>query len=565
MRKTKMKLPAILLVTAVAVTACSPGGEQAQTSEPQVEANNGFANGKFDPPITLTTVGAVGATHRFKNGETLDNNVHTKWAKEKLGIDIKYNWVTSNDQFMTKVRLDLSANTKLPDVIHVADPQLLNDLIESEKFVDITSAFEKYASPKVKQIYSQDPLYWAQVTKDGKRYGLPTLSRAHQNDTLLWLRTDWLKKLNLEPPKTFDDLEKIMEAMQKTDFGKGPVKPPLAISIKDANMPFVQWRGDASWIFGGYGVIPHYWNKWNGDKLEYGSVQPEMKQALAKMQEWFKKGYLSPDVGLIDVGKSDETFRNEKSGIMTGPPFQSTVVRNALQKNNPAAEAKPIPIPAGPTGKPGLRNTTVPGGAFLINKDFKHIDAFFLYINKLYEMGDPAKGSEYENGYFEGYDYVMKDGKPSSIEADFPDKTKINTPIYFLGGQAFQDPELEIKSLIKLYNGEKPSTPYETKLYNAIPEAERADSKNVIEWQAAYYTLQQKENTMPNLFLGPPTKTMKSKWEGLLKMESETFLKIVYGKAPIDEFDNFVKNWKAMGGDEITEEVNAWYKTSVGK
>ncbi|MBB3125405.1 putative aldouronate transport system substrate-binding protein [Paenibacillus rhizosphaerae] len=564
MRKKMMMLSAILLVIALMGTACSSGGDKGQSPESDVESK-GFTNGKFDPPITLTTVGSVGSNYVFKNGETLENNVHTKWVKDNLGIDIKYNWVTSGDQFATKVRLDLSANNKMPDVIHIYDPQLMSDLIESGKFMDISSAFDKYASPKVKQIYNQDPMYWAQVTKDGKHYGLPTLSRAQQNDTLLWIRTDWLKKMNMEPPKTFDDLEKIMDGMKKTDFGTGPVNPPLAISIKDANMPFVQWRGDASWIFGGYGIIPHYWNKWNGDKLEYGSVQPQMKQALAKMQDWYKKGYLSADVGLIDVGKSDDTFRNQKSGIMTGPTFQASVVRSALNKNNPNAEAAPFPIPAGPSGKPGLRNTTVPGGAFLINKDFKHVDAFFLYINKMYEIGDPPKGSEFENGYAEGYDYVIKDGKVSSVEADFPDKQKVNVASYFLSGQPFVDPELELNSYVKLYNGEKPSTPFETRMYNAVPESERKDPKNVLEWKAAYYTLQQKDNTLANLFLGPPTPTMKSKWEALVKMESETFLKIVYGKASIDEFDTFVDKWKKMGGDQITEEVNDWYNSVGGK
>ncbi|ANE45201.1 ABC transporter substrate-binding protein [Paenibacillus swuensis] len=565
MKHKWMKLPAILLVTALLTAACSTGGGNEQPSLAPTETNEGFSKGKYDPPITLTTIGSVGATHRFKNGETLENNVHTQWAKEKLGIDIKYKWVTSGDQFPTKLRLDLSANEKMPDVMSISDPQLLSDLIESGKFMDITSAFEQYASPKVKQIYSQDPLYWAQVSKDGKRYGIPMLSKAQQNDPLLWIRTDWLQQMKMEPPKTLDDLEKIMDGMLKTDFGTGKVSPPLAISIKDANMPFVQWRGDASWIFGGYGVIPHYWNKWNGDKLEYGSVQPEMKQALAKMQDWYKKGYLSPDVGLIDVGKSDDTFRNQKSGIMTGPTFQSIAVRNFLKKNNPSAVAKPFPIPAGPSGQPGLRSSTIPGGAFLINKDFKHIDAFFLYLNKMYELGDPAKGSEFENGFAEGYDYVIKDGKASSVEEDFPDKTRINVTTYFLGGQSYVDPELELNSYIKLYNGEKPSTPYESRLYNAIPEAERGNPKEVIEWQAAYHTLQQKDRTMANLFLGPPTPTMKSKWESLIKMESETFLKIVYDKASIDEFDAFVTKWNKMGGDKITEEVNAWYDSAVGK
>jgi len=53
------------------------------------------------------------------------------------------------------------------------------------------------------------------------------------------------------------------------------------------------------------------------------------------------------------------------------------------------------------------------------------------------------------------------------------------------------------------------------------------------------------------------TPTMIDKWANLKKMEDETFLKIILGTAPIDTFDQFVADWKAQGGDEITAEVQA--------
>ncbi|WNR46152.1 type 2 periplasmic-binding domain-containing protein [Paenibacillus roseipurpureus] len=567
MKRSFLKATVLLMAATMTITACSTKEGGATASPTGVKADNGFSKGKFDPPITMTTVGAINSTFKFKNGESLENNVHTKWVKDKLGIDIKYNWVTSDDQFATKLRLDMAANNKLPDVTYIdgKNVQLISDLIDSGAMMDIKAAFDKYASPKVKEIYNQDPSNWSQVMKGGKNYGLPMLTRAQQNDPVLWIRTDWLQKINLPEPKNFDELEKVMDAMLKTDFGKGAIGAPLAASIKDPLMPFAQWRGDLSWVFGGYGVMPHFWNKWKGDKLEYGSIQPETKQALARLADWFKKGYIAQDVGMIDVGKSEDPFRNEKAGITAGPVFAGGSIRGNLNKNNPAAVAKPIPIPAGPSGKAGRHGTTATNGAFLINKDFKNVEAFFLYINKMYEIGDPAKGSEFENGGFEGYDYIMKDGKASFVEADFPDKLKASSFKYYIGNQLFQDPYLELKTQLKFYNGEQPTTPYEINTFAGVPEADRKSPKTVYEWNAAKVTLDQKSASIQNLFNGPQTETMKSKWESLVKMESETFLKIVYGKEPIDAFDTFVKNWKSMGGDKITEEVNAWYKASTGK
>ncbi|MFD2611326.1 ABC transporter substrate-binding protein [Paenibacillus gansuensis] len=560
-----MKLNTLVLACTLALTACSSGGNSntpADTGNAQDPASdNGFSKGKFETPVTMTTVSSVNSTFKFKNGETIENNIHSRWVKERLGIDLKYNWVTSDDQFKTKVRLDMSSGQKMPDIIFVTDPQLLTDLVDSGMYKEVSEDFEKYASPEVKKIY-EDPQLWAQVTKDGRRYGIPQLTVAYNNDPVLWVREDFLKEKNLPEPKTLDELEKVMEAMKGTQVGN----PPLALSFKDAGMPFVQWRGDTSWVFGAYGVIPHYWNKWNGEQLEYGSIQPQVKDGLARLADWYKKGYISADVGMVEVSKSDDTYKTNKSGLMAGPYFQANSARNFLQRNFPETKTKPLPVPAGPDGKIGRRYSPVQTGAFLISKDFKNPEAFFLYLNTMYVVGNPPKGHEFEKGWKEGYDYVTKaDGTVSYVEADFPDKLKVNATKYFIGHQPFVDPQMLFNTLLKFYNGEKPSTPYEDMMYNNIPVEERANPKSVMEWQAAKIVMDQKDKAIQNLFLGGQTETMKSKWEALLKLETETFLKIVYGKAPIDEFDNFVKSWKSLGGDKITEEVNEWYKASGGK
>ena len=51
------------------------------------------------------------------------------------------------------------------------------------------------------------------------------------------------------------------------------------------------------------------------------------------------------------------------------------------------------------------------------------------------------------------------------------------------------------------------------------------------------------------------TDSMQKKWSNLKKIEDETFLKIILGTVPIEEFDTFVENWYAQGGTEITQEV----------
>ncbi|MNR66618.1 hypothetical protein D3C85_1902030 [compost metagenome] len=60
--------------------------------------------------------------------------------------------------------------------------------------------------------------------------------------------------------------------------------------------------------------------------------------------------------------------------------------------------------------------------------------------------------------------------------------------------------------------------------------------------------------------MGSSTPTMQSKQGILVKLEGDTFLSIIYGKKPVNEFDNFVKEWMNLGGENITKEVNEAYQ-----
>ncbi|WP_088104781.1 hypothetical protein [Halalkalibacter urbisdiaboli] len=88
------------------------------------------------------------------------------------------------------------------------------------------------------------------------------------------------------------------------------------------------------------------------------------------------------------------------------------------------------------------------------------------------------------------------------------------------------------------------------------------DGKNprkAIENQATVIAAEQDSVGIDNYFNGPPTKTMSQRWEMLHRSQMETFIDIIYGKKPIEAFDEYVENWYSSGGDDITKEVNEWY------
>jgi putative aldouronate transport system substrate-binding protein len=59
-------------------------------------------------------------------------------------------------------------------------------------------------------------------------------------------------------------------------------------------------------------------------------------------------------------------------------------------------------------------------------------------------------------------------------------------------------------------------------------------------------------------FTGFPTPTMIDRESFLHDLQNEMFINIILG-SPLEEFDRFVEQWRLLGGDRITQEVNEWY------
>ncbi|MCP1184401.1 extracellular solute-binding protein [Paenibacillus sp. 1781tsa1] len=540
-----------VLAVSAALSGCSSGSDK-KTESSTPAATLELKNGKYDPPVSITYLRPWGPDVKFKPGEDQDNNVHTKWAKEKLGIELKNQWISpsTNNAFETKLRLSLASNAEMPDIIsYRGEFNLVRELIESGKFVDAGELFDKYASDTWKAAVNEDPSVWYPYMQDGKKIGIPILDYAYNGDPVMWIREDWMKKFNLEAPKTIDDLEVIMETFTNQDPDGNGKQDTYGLTIGFKNW-LNTWMSEAGWVFGAYGTMPNQWNLTEDGKLEYGSVTPGAKQALAKLQSWMSKGYIPEEAGVYDETKAAEEFTAGKAGIVVGPHWMPSWPLEDVKKNNPEAEYKAYPIPSGPDGQAGRHGTSNGNGVILINKDMKNPEAFFTYQNYLFDhYANPKEGDEFEHGFAEGYDWVMVDGKPStdaSLTGGYaPEK-------YTLTFDGARIPNLSMTTLAKLASGEEPTTPFEKKIKSGVPTPML---------DAAKIVLDQKDIVFNQMFTGAPSMTMQMNNDILTKMEKDTFSQIVYGKTSVDAFDSFVEKWKSSGGDQITKEVNEWYES----
>lgn len=188
----------------------------------------------------------------------------------------------------------------------------------------------------------------------------------------------------------------------------------------------------------------------------------------------------------------------------------------------------------------------------MFNADFEHMDRFFEYYDWLY---DAAFGTgDFQYGYLQDYDYdIVND------EVVF-DSAKFDPPVTdpYMPGKATvlkNSPSLDkMQPYASVASGKEPETSAEIR---AAADFETAPS------MAAGYALayEHRDEQLPTMFNAEPTATMKRSWEQLQTMEKQVYTNIIYGNEPIEAFDKFVEDWKAQGGEQITQEVNEWYQS----
>lgn len=529
---------------------------------------------KYDPPITITTaIVDENRPNAFKPGESLTDNVHTRWMEDNLGIITKFDWIVSKfEDADTKIRLALAVNSKLPDTFN-AEGDILKNLLQADKLLPLDDAIEKFAHPKLKEALKKYAYTMTEVTKDGKIYGLPRFS-AGDEGTVMWIRKDWLNKLSLHPPATINELENVLKAFSEQDPNGNGKDDEVGLAVPLKEGPW-SWMGQTDAIAGALSGqmlstsdIKLFWNEDENGNLVYGAVHPDAKKYLKTMASWMVKGYINKDAGMQDSSKAAELAVKGMAGVMFGPFWMGAWPLSASVKVDPGADWQAYPLPAGPDGLKGKAQKPLYGIYTVFSKDFKNIEAWFAYYNKLLAKNfgpeDPYFDPRFAIGYHEGYDYVIKDGRV--ITVNFAAEGVPNDKWPLADGSS-----IDMRWMLYPLTGGAPVLPYmSTDAIRKLSEKSNAEMKTPIEQSikglnsaqltAAGVAIAEQGLEIPNRYHGPLTDGMEKNGIFLQKLATESYLSIIYGEKPLSYFDEFVALFYKNGGDVITKEVNNWYK-----
>ncbi|MEO3925135.1 extracellular solute-binding protein [Micromonosporaceae bacterium B7E4] len=246
---------------------------------------------------------------------------------------------------------------------------------------------------------------------DGKFYLLPGVHEKPWHDYSLAMRTDILEELNLEIPKTWDELYTVLKAMKTAYPNTFPFSDRFSQPNPAGNLLNI--------LAASYGLEGAGWNfqhvSWdpNAKKLFYTAASDKYKDMLTYLNKLVKEGLLDPESFTQTDDNARQKLANGKSFVISSNA--QTLVndyRPDLAKTLPKATLTKIPLPIGPAGEinptPRLEN-----GIMISKKarDSKNFVAMMQFIDWLFYSDD---GQTFARWGVEGTTFVRDaSGKPT--------------------------------------------------------------------------------------------------------------------------------------------------------
>lgn len=424
----KKRLVAALLAATMTASFVGCGGGAASSSEAPSETASSTASSTESSAASSEAPAADGAasalTYPLQGNPKvtywvdLNPNVTASFAsmndtpltaqlRTETGIDVEYIHPPQGQQ-KEAFNLMLASND-LPDIIEYAwlkeypgGPELgfKNKVIEPlnenmEKWAPDYTAYLK-ATPDVDKMVRTD---------EGNYFGFPFIRGADELMVFYgpYLRSDWLKELNLEVPTTMDEWYNVLKQFKE----KKGATAALTTTEKDMLM------FNFGFLTSAYGVTTDFHVE--DGKVVYGPAQPGFKDFLTEMNKWYTEGLLDMNFYTNDRKAADTNLLNDKSGAVVGYAGSGMgVYDKSIKELNPEAGYVGAPYPVVNKGdRPMIGQYDF---AFMTNYQVaavttasKNKEAAYALLN----YGYSEKGDMLYNFGIEGQSYTMTNNYPT--------------------------------------------------------------------------------------------------------------------------------------------------------
>ena len=533
----------------------SPAQTQAAADNAEVLEENVDPYVPVSDEKTVIHVGrAESANVSYEDGEDSQNNYIVKYLQDKLNVEYVYDFSVDDSSYNTKVAMAI-ASGDMPDVMNVSYTQLVQ-LVNAGAVEDMTDAFYTYRSEGLAKCFdSTNGISEGLATFDGRLMAIPDIQPGMDAVPLVFVRGDWLEELGLEEPKTLDDIVTIAKTFMEKNPG-GNVSNGIAID-KD-----IVQKGGGAWHMNGlftmFGAYPKMWLQQDDGSVVYGSVTEETKHALTEIRKLVQDGIIDPSFAVRDGDQCTEMVSNGQAGIFFGAwwSYQWPVV-SMLEGADDSVKWNAYLAPRGDDGKLNVPMKSPTSTYIVVKKGCSDEikEAIVKTVNYQYDLDQSQAEGVRPNGMdspFSWHYYPI-----NVLHCDYDAKEKqIQAVMDCIDGKvAYDDLNGDGKTW---YNG------YTTVQKDGFRKAVETNisTANAWGWATGAWIVQSQAADLNQVYAATyaESPSMESLWATLETQEDEFFLQVLTGDVSIDEFDSFVSQWKALGGDTITEEMNEMVK-----
>lgn len=457
-------------------------------------------------------------------------------------FNVKFDFWYVDDQNWDEVLSTKLSGGDMPDIMRVKNTANVSSYVVQGILAPITDEIlEKIPTyVEITQKYDPDNTGFIDSCYEGQQYVLKAPSLNGARPTVLVWRKDWLEKVGIEKiPSIIEEFETAIRAFKEQDPDGNGKNDTFGFSNTVMNA-----------IFGAYGAIPMKEFRGTGTqnlfytmkdgKVEFACVQPEMKEALAKLREWYKEGLIDPEF-ITGENKSgywavSQDFDNSKVGV-TGMSM--------------ANHWEP-PLTEGATG-----------GACYVSFTEANPDAVW---EETFDIGPSIKGPEGKSGTHcwgaygtSGFAFTtkcMEDPRKVDAICAILERGLSDFDFYVLGtygveGEHFKINDDGIYVGLEPYTGSGEGTKAGLVFVPLInPEFQMKTNPVDNEFAEKY------KNTGYSDVLVPPTEAADEYLTDLKTYTLDSYIKIITGEEDIDFFDEYVEEFNSTGGQQIIDEIN---------
>lgn len=461
---------------------------------------------------------------RMNFGQELKTPVEEEVHKimiEKTGVDLQMVFIAS-DVYEQKYNLMLASKEQV-DLIPTLSIVKLSQLFNDGAIVDIKKSLDKVTEWKDRI----NPEIWPFVTTTtGAVIAWPS-EVVSTVPMVLQLRTDWLKNLNMSSPKTVDEFEKVLDAFINGDPDKNTKKDTFGLEVICRFNDLRQMDNAFSGLFMKNG---YQWFLNAEGNLVPPELDPQYKDYLQKMQDWYKKGYIHPEAYTAPLEQKKELVAQNKIGATVG--WYSWYLDKGLDiLQNTVKEAQYLPVALTGTGMNKQPQISALNNGTAITSMCKDPDAAIRLFNYM----STQEGRLLIMNGIEGKSYDVLKAQNGKWVMSEP---KTYASKYVLWDTHYKFSVYNTKSWLN------DQYTLLTPLTKALPSFYPIDSKVV-------YDVSKFKST--KLIGDLDTYLVEQK------------MKVLMGKTSVAEWDKIMAKWLEIGGKTLIEDKTSSYKAAIKK